>query len=468
MKLVNWLVPVFSGTVAKIRISRAPMREGTYEQVALFDAYSTPTDSTTFITEYRDEGGEDRDWYLITFVGPDGSDIASVGPHPGQTIHNSQYELLFRLRHKISDTKVPYVFSDWELLEELDQALLTHSPRKTWEDLNDQVPINQSELLLILWLAVSQVAKILATDNAKYFPLSIDGKSVDKTVRVEQYLRISQEYLEQYTIKKAEWNLGLVERSGEIHETYMTRQSLTTGRRTPFTQANPPDNIIMYPPTHLNPTTVDLAWSKCNDPEFYYYIIFRSREPNVQTRLIRDAYNKRISLHDDPIDYQTNYLWGGVTVPIIQIFRNSTTNWIDQQSNVQFPQQPFQRLYPGETYYYVVVAVNRNLLFSISNEIKVTLPPLKAPTIMAPVLAYEQSVVVKGTTGASVNLEKQAGGIGPWVPFGSLTITGTFADTVRFTGVNLQPLDALRANMTYSIPGFTPIVTEYSTTVVVQ
>ncbi len=466
MKLVNWLKPD-SDKIKHIQISRAPNRLETYVDVRLLNATTGTGNNVTFVTEYLDEGGDTRDWYKITFLDDQKKLVSSIGPHQGQDIHKVQYEIMYRVRHKISDTEKPFVFPDWELLDELNQALLTHARVKTWEDFGGIN--NQSEQLLLQWLTISQVARVLAFDNSKYYSLSVDGKSVDKAARVEQYLKMADEYKKLYEEKREEWNVGTVEGSGEIKETYLNRLSFTTGRRAPFVHATPPEAITLYEPSHLTPTSADLTWTKSLDPQIYYYIIFRSKQPNVQTRLVTDAYNKRISLHDDPVDFQQNFLWGGITSPIKQIFRNSTTFWVDNDSNNQFAVEPYLKLVPGQRYYWITISVNRNLLFTISNEVTATLPELIAPRIYDPVIALEQSFVVQGAPGADITAERFPFGGSAFEAIETKRLVSGFGDTIRFLDVALVQGDRLRARQSLSFStGFPAETSEDSNEVVVK
>jgi hypothetical protein len=449
MKLIHWLQPEDGDhTIANIQVLRARTKGEAYVPLTIFPArqfkivnnVSTPS----FVTEYLDEGGDSRDFYKVVFIDKERAEVGMSGPFQGSNIYTSQTELLYRLRHKISDTAKPYVFSDWELYDELNQALLWHSRTKTWE----QISQDQSELILVLYLAIASVCRLLAVDNAKYYSLSVDGKTVNPAERSAYYKDLANQYKLDYTEKKNEWQVGTTEREGEIKETYLTRMSLTTGRRVASNFAERPKDTILFQPTRVTPASVDLNWSQCLDPEFYYYMIFRSHVPNQQTRLIVDAFNKRIALMDDPIDYQTNYLWGGITAPVKQIFRAQVTEWVDKDSYLNMPATDYQKLRPGTIQYYVILAVNRNLLISVSNEMAVQLPMLGPPQILDPVYASENSFVVQAVNQSFVEVWKQPLGVGEFVPFTSQQVGDEFSDTYRFLDITINSGDVLQARQT--------------------
>jgi hypothetical protein len=400
MNLVYWYAPQGdTGTqVVKFRIKKCQDRTGTYIQVAEISPAQT---GGVFTLQYYDATGVKSDWYIIESVDTNTNVIAQSDPRRGETTDASAIDLIWKIRRKINDHVLPYCFPDWEMLDFLNEAKILHNRFKEWNEMSEQ------DELLIMWLAIANIALTLAQDSSKYFLLSIDGMTVDKSNRVEKYMSVHDKYMERYTTKRDEWQLN-AERSGFIKESYMTRESFTTGRRTPYIFATPPEPIKLLPALNLSAGSAELRWTQSYDPGFYYYIVYRSTAPNVQKRVIEDVYNKRIALYDDPGDFASG-LWGGVTVPIRMLYRNSVTYWTDQN---RLTPDPFYSqwstnllLRENGTYYWVVGVVNKNMLISLSNEISATLPPLGPPTLLAPIRNDEGVIIATGVPTAFLTVE---------------------------------------------------------------
>jgi hypothetical protein len=249
---------------------------------------------------------------------------------------------------------------------------------------------------MIMWVVLHQICLELATDSAKFYNLTIEGVTVNKADRVLHYTNLAEKYWQKFIVKRDEWAEGDKERSGTIVETYLTRESGTTGRRVPYIHALPP----LHPRMTIGKVTamsVELRWTPITDPGFYYYVLFRAEHQNVQQSVIEDIYHKRIAaLYNDITDYTP--IWGNVTTPIKMIYRNSVTYW--QDMNRPGLVRPYYSgavplLWPGRTYYYCMGIVNKNILISLSQEIKVTLPAYAPPDMWTPVYAIDS--VVKGT-----------------------------------------------------------------------
>lgn len=416
MNLVYWYAPqgTLANDVVKFRILKCQDQAGTYAQVTEITPAQT---AGVFTTQYYDATGSKNDWYIIESVATDGTVIAKTDPRRGETTDASAIDLIWKIRRKINDHVLPYCFPDWEMLDFLNEAKILHNRFKEWNEMTEQ------DELLITWLAIANIALTLAQDSSKYFLLSIDGMTVDKSNRVEKYMSVHDKYMERYTTKRDEWQLN-AERSGFIKESYMTRESFTTGRRTPYIFATPPEPIKMLPAGNLSAGSVELRWTVSLDPGFYYYIIYRATAPNVQKRVIEDVYHKRIALYDDPAD-QASAIWGGVTIPLRMVYRNSVDFHTDQ--NKQNPLMSTNLLLrPEQTYYYCVGVVNKNMLITLSNELTVTLPALTAPAFLAPVFDDEGMAIVSGVPTATVTLEiKRTGDVAYSVISTAVLQTGT-------------------------------------------
>jgi hypothetical protein len=416
MNLVYWYAPqgTLANEVVKFRIKKCQDQIGTYAQVTEITPAQT---AGVFTTQYYDNSGLKSDWYIIESVATDGTVIAQTDPRRGETTDASAIDLIWKIRRKINDHVLPYCFPDWEMLDFLNEAKTLHNRFKEWNECTEQ------DELLILWLAIANIALTLAQDSSKYFLLSIDGMTVDKSNRVEKYMSVHDKYMERYTTKRDEWQLN-AERSGFIKESYMTRESFTTGRRTPYIFATPPEPIKLLPAGNLTAGSAELRWTVSMDPGFYYYIVYRATAPNVQKRVIEDVYHKRIALYDDPGDI-ASAIWGGATIPLRMIYRNSVDFHTDQ--NKQNPLMSTNLLLrAGQTYYYVVGVVNKNMLITLSNELTVTLPALTPPSLLAPIYDAEGTIIATGVPTSLLTVEiKRTGDPGYTVISTVVLQTGT-------------------------------------------
>jgi hypothetical protein len=430
MVLVFWSRPEIAGgnDITKIRVNGANDRFGTFLPITTISpAYSGSP--AVWTLQYFDPAGTDASWYVIEYLttqtdstGSQDIVVAKTEPMQGEPTTASAVTLMWKLRRKIGDLGAIPCFADYELLEQLNEALILHNRFMNWETLPEV------EYTLVLWLAVSNIALMLAQDSSKFYALSIDGLIVDKSNRVQHYTALSDKYMERYEEKKEEWHLAS-EKSGTVQEGAMTRESMTTGRRVSNIFALPPEPIRLMPANVITAGSVDLRWEISHDPGFYYYVIFRSTAPNQQKRLIEDTYHKRVALYDDPGDY-ANALWGGVTIPVRMIFRNSVNFWMDQNRVLSDPyfQGPYPELFADSDYYYVIGVVNKNILLTLSNEIHIHTPVLGAPDMFSVIRSVEGMVMGGGIPTAMVYIEYQAPGTDTWVQVANADLrTGTIA-----------------------------------------
>jgi len=418
MNLVFWPAPQpeQASKITKFVITKAPERTGTFVNV---DSVAVPT-SGAMTLQYIDSSGTNYDWYIIQSLDSQGNVLAQTDPHKGQLTTASMLDLLWRLRKKIGDISNPPCFPDYELVDKLHEGLTMHDRNKTWDTLDPE------DELLILWIVTANICLTLAQDSSKYYPLAVDGVAVDKSQRVQHYTQLHDSLMKRYDEMKEKWHLE-AERSGTIQESYMTRESGTTGRRVSYIHALPPQPVKLFV-ERTSSTSVDLRWTPSTDPGFYYYIIFRSTLPNQQKRFIEDIYHKRIALYEDPGD-NAQALWGGITVPVRTIYRNSVVFWMDQNrafNRDPYYSGPFQYLYPSSTYYYTIGVVNKNVLLALSNEATANTTAVEAPTIATPVRSADGEVIGLGVPLATVYLELSTDNGQTWNPLANATLaTGT-------------------------------------------
>lgn len=426
MNLVYWNQPqpTQDTKIKKFRILRAPERFGTYAEIKIVDPAFTGTNPFVWVLQYYDNEGLANHWYKVESTESDIDKVIAVSqPLKGEPTTSSVFDILWKLRAKLGDTTAVPCFQDYELLAYLNEALVMHNRTKTWETIDD------TELVLVLWLTVANICLVLAQDSSKFYPLSIDGITVDKGNRVTHYGKMHDSYKARYDEKKEQWHLE-AEGSGYIHESYMTRESYTTGRRTPYIHATKPKQPRLYVGERVSAGQIDLRWSVDHDPGFYYYIIFRSLTANAQKRLVEDTYHKRIALYDDPGDAASK-LWGGVTLPVRMIFRNSVDLWMDQNRNNTNPffSGPNPLLRAETKYYYIIGVVNKNILASWSNEICVQTTALGPPSVTTPLYDVTGIVTGEAEPTAIVTVEKSTtGASGPYTEVSNVTLkSGTLA-----------------------------------------
>lgn len=413
MNLVAWQEPKDTA-VTQYKVTRSDRRDGTFEVIATI---SPALVGGAFVTEYVDSTGEKSHWYIIEYYRTNDC-IAKSDPRPGEYTYASAYEMVWRLRVKLGDMQAPYCYKDYELLGHLNEALVTVGKTLTWDSLET---VHE---MMIMWVAMHQICLELATDSAKFYNLTIEGVTVNKADRVAHYTGLSEKYWQKFIQKRDEWAEGDKEGSGTIIETYLTRESGTTGRRVPYIHAQPPAHPRMTI-GKVTAMSVELKWTQINDPGFYYYILFRAEHPNVQQAAIEDIYHKRIAaLYNDITDYTP--LWGNVTVPLRMIFRNSVTYWQDMNRPGMI--RPYYSgaiplLWPSRSYYYCMGVVNKNILISLSQEVKVTLPAFTPPEIWTPVYAVDSVVKGSGEPTATIEIWKNVSpGFPGYVQVGTTTI----------------------------------------------
>lgn len=445
MVLVFWEKPELAGgsDITKIRINRANDRFGTFIPITTISpAHTTVTPPAVpvYTLQYFDTAGANASWYVIeylTTVGTGGSAVDNVvtktEPRQGEPTTSGVIDTMWKLRRKIGDTGLTPCFADFELLEILNEALTLHNRFMNWETLPE------NEHVLVMWLAVSNIALMLAQDSSKFYALSIDGLTVDKSNRVQHYTNLSDKYLQRYEDKREEWHLA-AEGSGTIQIGAIIRESMTTGRKVSNIYAVKPDPVTLMPANIITAGSVDLRWTISLDSGFFYYVIFRSTAPNQQKRLIEDTYHKRVALYDDPGDYASS-LWGGVTIPVRMIFRNSVNFWMDQNRvlNDPFFNGPYPKLFADSDYYYTIGVVNKNILLSLSNELHIHTPALAAPDVFGPVRDVEGMISGAGIPTAMVYIEWKANTEGAeWVQVANADLrTGTLAAFRFALGTNV-------------------------------
>ena len=394
MNLIHWLQPngQIAEDIAKFMITKSSDRTGSFILLETIDAKS----GSDWVLQSWDSTGTKADWYIIEYQNTDSKTISKSIPMKGEPTSASSFDMLYELREAIGDMSEPFCFPDNVLLHKLNEALTLHNRNLDWNT------IPEPERVLVIWLAVADICLVLAQDSGKFYPLSIGGVTIDKSQRVAGYTSLHDKYKERYDEKKEQWKLE-AEGSGYIKESYMTRESRTTGRRTPYIHALPPEAIKIYQGSMITAGSVDLRWDKSTDPGYYYYVIYRSTIPNVQKAFVEDIYHKRIALYEDPGD-SANAVWGNITFPVRMIFRNSVNYWQDQnrENPNTFYAGPAPKLYAGQTYYYCVGVVNKNILLTLSNELMVKLPAF-GPPIIYPVLSIEG--IVRGQSIPTADVE---------------------------------------------------------------
>lgn len=412
-QILFWVKPETQTEPTTIQIKKCMNPHGSYTELIVIPAKN----NGVYVTSYTDGNASGSDWYKVAFKSADGATLAETNPIQGEVTHTSQMELLYRLRAKIGDTQSPYCFSDWELIQTLKDALITHNKKLTWATLPE------AEQLLVLWLAIVDICEVLATDSSKFYNLSIEGVSVNKSERVEKYRLIKEDYEKRYKEKANQWGI-FKEGFGEIIVGNLTRQSLTTGQSVPHNLSMPPEAVVLHPANKVRAGSCYLSWTEVKDENFYYYAIWRATVPNRQIQAIIETYNRRLGFYSIA-EYQS--IWNGLTVPVMRLFRDNVTAWTDYNN----PSDNFSREYPilpGQTQYYVVSTINKNLMVAVSNEIAVTFTQLAPPIVYDPIFHQYNAIIGEGEPMATVYAERWNTVTSAWDSVGNAYIVPTLAN----------------------------------------
>lgn len=217
-------------------------------------------------------------------------------------------DLIAQLRFKIGDTGTPPVFADPTLTREITQAMNLYDSSYTISS------IQLNEEFLVILLAWSQVCTILACDNAKEYELSLDGMSIDKTVRVKNYLELAEFLMTQYKAKYAEFQSSANGSGGDIVEGELVREDVATGHTMPY-QADSGLAAPKLDTPAIAGNKVSLSWSKVLSSDFAYYELCRSAG-GVKT-VVAALYDSHESTYEDEVPAGT-YLY------TVKVYDNSS------------------------------------------------------------------------------------------------------------------------------------------------
>ena len=215
-------------------------------------------------------------------------------------------DLLAQLRFKIGDTGSPPVFSDQTLTRELTQAAAQYNPAYVISS------VQLYEEYLVVLLAWIQVCMILAGDNAKEYDLSLDGMSIDKSIRVKSYLDMAAALQKQYDDRREQMQTS--GSSGDIVEGELVREDVETGLTTPY-QADKGLAAPQLGTPAITGNTVSLSWSKVLSSDFAYYELCRS-SAGVKTVVV--------SLYDSHESEYVDTVPAGTYSYTVKVYDNSS------------------------------------------------------------------------------------------------------------------------------------------------
>ena len=201
--------------------------------------------------------------------------------------------LISRLRYKIGDIKLPYVFIDGDLEDELDNAVNRYNPERSFAQLES---FEYEFIVVIAWI---NIIYLLASDHAKYYNLSISGMAIDKSQAFRNYLELAK-FLEEKLNTEIEQSEAdsVMSSMGRITVTELTREKLEVRRQMPYEADKPPESIKTVVAT-VSGTTVKLTWGIVYITDFREYKIYRSTVLGEAGTEIKSQWDNHISEYED-------------------------------------------------------------------------------------------------------------------------------------------------------------------------
>jgi hypothetical protein len=223
----------------------------------------------------------------------------------------------------------PLWYTDEELEDKLELALLRHTPSYSFSTLP------RSQMMPICYRSAVDLCYELAARNAPFSVTSIEGMSVDKSGVMNNWLSLANIYKDSY-LSEIRGGLGA---EGNIIQGFLVRQSLTTGRQTPFFTARaftPPQLSIVS----ISGRTITLSWTPIEDPDFFSFIIYR-KTGTGSFEEVSNYYSPLDTTFSETLSVAGHYNYKviarrGLTIArtVNAPFNLSATQYLDADSNI--------------------------------------------------------------------------------------------------------------------------------------
>jgi hypothetical protein len=224
----------------------------------------------------------------------------------------------------------PLWYSDEELTDKLDMALLRYKPTYTLTSLP------RESMLILCYRTAMDICYELAARNAPFAIMSIEGVTVDKNGVYNNWSSLAATYRELY---ESEVNGGLGSK-GEILIGTLTRQSLTTGREVPYQQVYPLPPVLLSV-VDTTGLVVSLSWGVQRDEDFHSNILYRKSGNTGTWTEVATFYNMFETNYEDTLGVAGNFSYKIVSRRGMYINRSANypfnpalMNYLDTDSNV--------------------------------------------------------------------------------------------------------------------------------------